>query len=209
MAIRQLFPMACAANDASWRLATCLDTAKGFDPLLACTTAARDQAKAVSAQLPPAKAYADTSCGGTVEAKSRAFVTLTVVYLDDLATWLASHRAKLVGPLRSKSFQDLDADQLKGMPHEYDEKYGGDAEKGESLRFGWVNDLACTKSLFRCGTEDDPCGARAAAVRLGVDCGTSSPYHHANDKPYCIGAICDLNNPRTWLYERSTGERIQ
>jgi len=79
-----------------------------------------------------------------------------------------------------------------------------------------VNDVACTKPLYWCGTEHDPtrtltyidCGMMAAAVRLGVECGTSSPYHHADGKPYCPSMICDLNNPRTWLYDRATGERI-
>jgi hypothetical protein len=80
-----------------------------------------------------------------------------------------------------------------------------------------VNDIDCTKTLFRCGTETNPankltyveCGVQAAAVRLGVECGTSSPFHHADGKPYCPSMICDLSNPRTWLYARSTGERIQ
>jgi hypothetical protein len=216
--IRQFYPIDCDASAASWKWATCNDETKGFNALLACTTAARDQANAAAVQLPPATtANPDTPCAATVEAKSRAFVTGTATYLDDVVTWLAAHKGTLVGPMQAHSIQDLDNDKLKAdMPHNYDTKYGGDAAKGESLRFGWVNDIACTKLLFRCGTEDDPshkltyiqCGVQAAAVRLGVECGTSSPYHHANGKPYCPSMICDLSSPRTWLYNLSTGQRI-
>jgi hypothetical protein len=79
-----------------------------------------------------------------------------------------------------------------------------------------VNDIACTKELYRCGTEEDPshkltyidCDLMATAARLGVACGTSSPYHHADGKPYCLSLICDLNNPRTWLYDAVTKERV-
>jgi hypothetical protein len=77
--------------------------------------------------------------------------------------------------------------------------------------------LACTKSIFRCGTETDPsnkfmyveCGVAAAAIRLGVACGTSSPFHHADGKAYCPSGICNLNDPRAWLYDQATGLRVQ
>jgi hypothetical protein len=216
--IRQLYPIDCDANAASWKWATCHDETKGFTPLLACTTAARDQARAAAARLPAMTApNADAPCAATVEAQSRLFVANTATYLDDVVTWLTAHKAALVGPLRASSLHEIDDDKLKAdMPHDYDKKYGGDAAKGESLRFGWVNDISCTKALYRCGTEDDPsheltyidCGMMAAAARLGVACGTSSPYHHADGKPYCLSAICDLNNPRTWLYDARTHERI-
>jgi hypothetical protein len=216
--IRQFYPVDCDASAAWWKWATCHDETKGFDALLACTKAARDQTKAAAARLPLTTTPSpDTPCAVSVEAQSRKFVTNTATYLDDVVTWLTTHKAALVGPLRASTIQDVDNDKLKAdMPKDYDEKYGGDSAKGESLRFGWVNDLACTKSLFRCGTEDDPshkltyieCGVHAAAVHLGVDCGTSSPYQHTNGKPYCVAAICDMTNPRTWLYDRSTGERI-
>jgi len=216
--IRRFYPIACDANAASWKWDTCHDETKGFDPLLACTTAARDQAKAAAARLPPAQPTPDeTSCGGKVDANTRAFVVGTAMYLDDVVTWLTAHRATLVGRLRASPLQDLDDDKLKaGMPHDYDSKYGSDVDAGDVLRFGWVGGMVCTKALYRCGTETDPshkltyveCGMTAAAARLGVECGTSSPYHHANGKPYCPAMICDLNNPRTWLYDATTGERI-
>jgi hypothetical protein len=216
--IRQFYPIDCDANAASWKWATCHDETKGFAPLLACTTAARDLAKAAAARLPAMTApNADAPCAATVEAQSRLFVTNTAMYLDDVVTWLTAHKAALVGPLRASSLHEIDDDKLKtDMPHDYDRKYGGDAAKGESLRFGQVNDISCTKALYRCGTEDDPshkltfieCGMMAAAARLGVECGTSSPYHHADGKPYCLSFICDLNNPRTWLYDATTHERI-
>jgi hypothetical protein len=217
--IGHLYPLDCKAAAASWKWATCHDQTKGFDVLLACTTAARDQAKAAAAELPPfAPANPGTPCAAAVAAKSNAFVTNTATYLDDLVTWLGAHKATLVGPMRNSTIWGLSDDKLKeGMPHEYDKKYGGDEAKGESLRFGWVNDIACTKSILRCGTEEDPahkltyieCGVQAAAIRLGVDCGTSSPFHHADGKRYCPSAICDLNDPRAWLYDRATGQRVQ
>jgi hypothetical protein len=216
--IRQFYPIDCDANAASWKWATCHDETKGFAPLLACTTAARDQAKAAAARLPTVTgANAETPCAATVEGQSRLFVTSTAMYLDDVVTWLTKHKAALVGPLRTSGLHEIDNDTLKAdMPRDDDQKYGGDAAKGESLRFGWVNDITCTKALYRCGTEDDPshkltyidCGIMAAAARFGVECGTSSPYHHADGKPYCLSFICDLNNPRTWLYDAATRERL-
>jgi hypothetical protein len=77
-----------------------------------------------------------------VEAQSRRFVMNTATYL---VMWLTAHKAALVAPLRASSIQDVDNDKLKAsMPHDYDSKHVGDTEKGESLRFGGVNDLTCT-----------------------------------------------------------------
>jgi hypothetical protein len=214
--IRHFYPIDCDAHAAWYKWATCHDETKGFDALLACTTAARDQAKAAAARLPRTTTSSpDAPCAATVEAQSRVFVTNTATYLDDVTTWLTAHKTALVGPLRASSLQDIDSDKLKAdMPHDFDRKYGADA--GEPLGFGWVNDIACTKALYRCGTEDDPsnkltyidCRVMAVAARLGVACGTSSPYHHADGKPYCLSLICDLSNPRTWLYDATTKERI-
>jgi len=122
--IRQVYPIACDANAASWKWATCHDETKGFDTVLTCATAARDQAKADAARFPPAPTTPDPTCGGTVEAESRAFVTMTASYLDDMVTWLTAHKATLVGPLRASSiYQLLDDKPKAGMPKLTDEKW--------------------------------------------------------------------------------------
>jgi hypothetical protein len=96
---------------------------------------------------------ADPSCGATVETKARAFVDGTVAYLDDLVAWLSSRRAALTGPLRTTSIQDLNNEKLKaGIPHDFDAKYGSGAD---SLSFGTLNRVECTKTVYRCGLQDD------------------------------------------------------
>jgi hypothetical protein len=193
-AVRQFYPLDCAANAASWKWATCHDETKGFDQVLACATAARDEADATSARFPAAQPGPDPSCGGTIETNSRAFVELTAMYLDDLVVWLAAHRNSLAGPLKKSAFQDLDNDRLKvGMPNAWDQKYGGSDPAG--VRFGWVNDIVCTKALYRCGLQDDDvCWVQKVASRLGAACDAS---------------IWDTRNPNAWLYDRATHERIQ
>ncbi len=151
--IRQFYPLACASNAASWQWATCYDTTKGFDQVLACATTARDQARGAQARLPVGRQMADPSCGATVETKARAFVDGTVAYLDDLVAWLSSRRAALTGPLRTTSIQDLNNEKLKaGIPHDFDAKYGSGAD---SLSFGTLNRVECTKTVYRCGLQDD------------------------------------------------------
>jgi hypothetical protein len=220
VAIRQFYPIDCAANAAWWKWATCHDETKGFDQVLACATAARDEVKAARARLPAQPPPTDASCSAAVELKSRTLVESMTAYLGDLVPWLAAHRAKLAGPLRTSSVFHLDDEKLtEGMPQETDEKYRGDAPM---LGFGMVNDIACTNTIYRCGLLNSPdscqglvltaspncCGMRQTALRLGVECGTSSPYHRSDGKPYNIASISDLNDPTTWLYDRSTQERI-
>jgi hypothetical protein len=133
-AVRQMYPIDCAAADAWWKWATCHDTTKGFAPLLACVTAARDESDAARNRLPAAQ-EASEGCAGTVETQSRAFVTMTALLLDDVVTWLATHQAALTGPLRATSLQDLDNDHLKaGLPQEWDKRYGGHVAKGQAVR---------------------------------------------------------------------------
>jgi len=196
-AIKKFYPVDCNAWAALWAWAGCHDETKGFDKVLACATDSRSTAHKAQDALPAAQVSPAQSCGADIERESRSMVTLTVKYFDDLVAWVTAHRATLTGPLSTQSLHDFSSSDalgslLTGMPHNYDEPYRGD---NDVLNFGIVNHIECTKTVFRCGRDDENvCGIQKVAPSLGAACSLPSG---------------DTTNPATWVFDRVTHERVQ
>jgi hypothetical protein len=184
-AIRTVYNVASVTSEQpQWTESTCFRKVTGYVKVLACAERVAAAERARAAKLQPRSSTG--ACAREIDGAVRAMLRGRVAEVDAWVQRLKQHGAELTKTLASRSI----ADACSGAKL-FDAKHTPACDARPSADFGAtiasVNDVACTKALFRCGLDpDNVCWIQKAADRVKT-------------KPRV---------PDDYLYVRETGERV-
>jgi hypothetical protein len=186
-AIQTIYAFTGEVSDApQWMETPCFRKLTGYGKVLAC---AQRVATAEHARATKLRPHSWTgSCARQIDGAVRAMLLARAAYVDAWVQWLKVNAAELTKTLASKPIIDAcSGAKLFEQKHTpaCDAQPSEDAFSAKEMSS--VNDIACTKTLFRCGRD------------LGNVCWIQKAASLLDRKP---------QGPDDYLYVRATGERV-
>lgn len=184
-AIRTVYAFACdASDDPTWIETRCYGELKGYAHVLACATGILASARDKMEQI-PSRGWRG-ACAREIDTRVRRMFKARVDEVNAWIDWLQKYSAELMKALASRTvaeacstgklFESKHTPACDNRPKEFD-----------LIALAGVNEVECTKALFRCGLlADNVCWIQKAAGRLTVMPKDEEDY----------------------LYVRATGERV-